>query len=209
VTVHTATPVASYAVVPRLWPGATMVLLGGGPSLTPADVDACRDRVRVIAINDAYRLAPWADVLYACDDQWFRWHRDVPGFAGLKYTIDPRAASRPRVQLLRNTGSTGLETDPSGLRTGANSGYQAINLAVHLGAARILLLGYDMQRRGGRDHWFGAHPNQTSPPFQLFRRQFGALVDPLAARGVTVLNCTPDSALDVFPCQPLATALAS
>ena len=45
--------------VPRLWPGETVAILGGGPSLTPADVDFCRDKARVIAIKEAHRLAPY------------------------------------------------------------------------------------------------------------------------------------------------------
>lgn len=206
-TVATATPVRTYATVPRLWPDATVVLLGGGPSLTPADVDACRGRARVVAINDAYRLAPWADVLYACDAQWWAWHRGVPSFTGRKYSIDPRAAHWPGVQILRNTGELGLEDAPDGLRTGGNSGYQAINLAVHLGAARILLLGYDLQATGGRHHWFGAHPNRTPPPLAAFRRHFAALIDPLRARGIPIVNCTPTTALEAFPRSTLAAAL--
>src|SRR5690349_3855481 len=31
---------------------------------------------RVIAINDAYLMAPWADVLYFADPRWWDWQRD-------------------------------------------------------------------------------------------------------------------------------------
>src|SRR3990167_1952589 len=119
--------VAGAAVVPHLWPGSTIVGMGGGPSLTPEDVDAVRDRAHVIAVNDAYRLAPWADVLYAADAKWWRWHQGVPTFPGLKYTVQPEAAVWPGVQVLQNTGERGVEIDPRGLRTGRNSGYQAMN----------------------------------------------------------------------------------
>lgn len=65
-------------VVPA-WKGRTAALLGGGPSLTIADVEIVRqaraeDRLRVIAVNDAYLLAPWADVHYAADRRWHAWH---------------------------------------------------------------------------------------------------------------------------------------
>ena len=113
--------------VPKLWPGSTIVCLGGGPSLTPTDVDACSfGRLRIVAINDAYRLAPMADVLYASDGKWWTWEKGVPTFTGPKYAIDPPAATWPGVEVLTNTGPLGLELDPSGLRTGKNSGYQAI-----------------------------------------------------------------------------------
>lgn len=185
--------------VPRLWPGETVVCLGGGPSLTQADVDRVRGKARVIAINDAYRLAPWAEVLFACDGKWWHWHHGVPGFAGLKYAVQSAAARWPGVHVLQKTGSHGLEVHPTGLRTGHNSGYQAINLAFHFGAHRIVLLGYDMQ--GG--HWFGRHPDNSAPPFALCLRKFATLAEPLRARGIEVLNCTRRTALTAFPCRPL------
>ena len=39
-------------------------------------------KARVIAVNDAWRLAPWADILYACDGRWWRHHKGVPEFTG-------------------------------------------------------------------------------------------------------------------------------
>ncbi len=197
-------------IVPRRWPGATFVCIAGGPSLTPQDVDACRGRARLIAVNDAYRLAPWADVLYACDAQWWRWHAEaVRDFAGLKYGLKPLARKWvPDVQILRNTGREGLETDPGGLRTGQNSGYQAINLAYHLGAAKIILLGYDLQiGPGQRSHWFGDHPNKQRPPLRHMRQFFPSLAKGLRDVGVEVINCSPQTALDCFERRPLADTL--
>lgn len=188
---------------PRLWPGSTIVCIGTGPSLTLADVEACRDRARVIAVNNAYTMAPWADVLYAADNKFWGWKKGAPEFAGLKYTIDSPAYHYP-VVMLENTGDYGLEQQPTGLRTGYNSGYQAINLAVHFGAARILLLGYDMHGT----HYFGDHPDRTVPPFAACLAAFPTLVDPLKAAGVEILNCTPGSAIPCFPTVPLAEALA-
>jgi hypothetical protein len=189
--------------VPRLWPESLIVCLGTGPSLSGADVQRVQGQ-RVIAINNAYQLAPWADVLYACDVKWWRWHHGAPTFAGRKYMLQPSCAAYPEVQALRNTGPAGLETDPSGLRTGHNSGYQAINLAVHLGARRIVLLGYDMQG----DHFFGRHPDQSKPPFHRCLPVFATLLDPLAALGVTVFNCTRRTALTCFPQPALEDVIA-
>lgn len=192
------------ATVPRLWPGSTVVCLGSGPSLTQADVNLVRGKARVIAVNDTYTLAPWADVLYACDAKWWGWKRGAPTFTGLKYTLQAPAAARwPGVQVLRNAGKDGLELRPDGVRAGQNSGYQAINLAVHLGAARILLLGYDMQG----NHFFGSHPDQSKPPFSICLARFATLVGPLKAQGIQILNCTRKTALRCFPCVPLEQAL--
>ena len=201
--------------VPRLWPGATLACLGGGPSLTAAQCEALRGRARVIAINDAWRLAPWAEVLYACDGRWWRKHEGVPGFAGLKITLSNSAAqvaAWPEIAVLENTGTEGLERAPHGLRTGRNGGYQAINLAVHFGARRVLLLGYDMRvAADGRSHWFGEHADWPTRP-NIFRNvflpHFEGLAHELDAIGLRVVNCTPGSALEVFPKARLDRALA-
>lgn len=196
--------------VPKRWPGETFVLLGCGPSLTREDVEFCQGKARVIAINDSYKLAAFADVVYACDRQWWRWHQGVPSFTGLKYGLTVKRGEFPGVEVLQNTGDEGLELAPTGLRTGKNSGYQAINLAVHLGAVRILLLGYDMRvPKGQPTHWFGEHPLFRRPPFVVFLEKFPTIVKPLQQAGVTVINCTPQSALTCFPMASLRDTLAS
>jgi hypothetical protein len=87
--------------VPEEWRGATAVCIGNGPSLTQAQVDFTRGardangRVRVIAINDAFKLAPWADVLYFCDDKWWQWRRKLLAELGRAH----RAAAGRRARL--------------------------------------------------------------------------------------------------------------
>lgn len=199
------------ASVPRLFPRSTVVCLGGGPSLTPADVEACRGRAVVIAVSDAYRLAPWADALYSCDAKWWDYHAGAADFPGLKFALETRAGQWPGVQLLQNTGREGIETDPTGVRTGQNSGYQAINLAVHLGARRIVLLGYDMQPApDGRTHWFGRHPRalEQYSPYAQFIEAYHTAVAPLAALGVEVVNASRATALTMFPRLSIELALA-
>ena len=202
--------------VPRMWPGATVACLGGGPSLSAEQVMRLRGRARVIAINDAWRLAPWADVLYACDGRWWRKHAGVPDFAGLKITLSNSAAQVaewPEITVLQNTGVEGLARAPQGLRTGRNGGYQAINLAYHFGAKRILLLGYDMKiAADGRSHWFGEHADWPVRPNiyrDVFLPHFEGLAHDLDAAGVDVVNCTPGSALEAFRKAPLDHALAA
>jgi hypothetical protein len=165
----------------------------------------------VIAINDAYRLAPWADVLYACDAAWWRWHKGVRSFAGPKYALrGTHSEAHPAdVTVLENTGESGLERASTGLRHGRNSGYQAIGVAVHLGAARIVLLGYDMQAiKGSPSHWFGEHPSGARPPVGTFLPFFPSLVAPLQKLGVTVINASRETALTCFPRRSLVEALA-
>ena len=112
---------------------------------------------------------------------------------------------RPDIRCLRNTGRDGLETTSDGVRTGRNGGYQAINLAVHLGVRRIILLGYDMRHIDGRSHWHGGHPmpSKESTYRNAMLPCFATLVAPLAERGIEVVNCTPGSALTAFPIMSL------
>lgn len=206
--------------VARRFPNSTIVCLASGPSLTQADVELCRGVVPVVAVNDTYRLAPWADALYGSDSKWWQHHAGVPSFTGEKYSVvNPHHVAPPHsagVIVLKNTGEDGLEPRPTGLRHGFNSGYAAINLAVHLGASRILLLGYDMQvAEDGRSHFFGDHPAQDRLRVStyhlgkegLFARTYRKLVDPLRAMGVEVINCSRATALDCFPRQSFASAL--
>ncbi len=218
---QTAVMAPSWPVsVPKLWPRETIVVIGGGSSLTRADCDYVRDKAHVIAIKEAAVSslphitppAPWADVLYAADYKWWKFEKGAPGFAGLKYTIEEQPGQPmnvfPGVQLLRNTGETGLELDPTGLRTGFNSGYQAVNLAVHLGASRIVLLGFDCWRGPtGQQNWFGSHPAHVESPYPVFLQCFASIVEPLKAAGVEVLNCSRFTVLSAFPRVPLEDVL--
>jgi hypothetical protein len=210
-----------YWTAPELWPGATFVCIAGGPSLTPAMVEAVQDRVengskvRVIAVNNAYALAPWADVLYFCDCKWWQWHhKKVGDWKGLIVRLDGGLYNfgDPRLKVMRNVETSGLCAARDGLNTGRNSGYQAINLAVHLGAKRIVLLGYDMHAPlvNGRpkSHWFGDHPGGTSPSvYSQMLPWFETLVKPLAERGIEVVNATPGSKIGCFPKKSLQDAL--
>lgn len=200
-----------FATVPRLCPGGTVLCIASGPSLTRDDVEYCRGKVdAAIVTNNGYQIAPWADVLVAADLRWWNQHaKMVQSFKGLKYATSKHVAVKG-VQILRNTGGKGLETDPTGCRHGLNSGYRAVNIAFHLGATRIILLGYDMARGDGpsrKEHWHGDHPWMSRSPYDQFKRYFATIVEPLKAHGVEVLNCTRRTELECFPVVALEAAL--
>lgn len=197
----------TFEPVPRLWPDATVVCLATGPSLCAEDIAACRGRAVLLAVKDAIRLAPDADVLYCADAKWFNCHANTLPASSLRYSLERE--SRKWATVLKNTGELGLETDPTGLRTGRNSGFQAINLAVHLGARRIVLLGYDMKVGPRKEaHFFGSHPYASTPIYAAFVPLFHSLVAPLRSLGIAILNASRVSALTCFPKVSLAEALA-
>jgi hypothetical protein len=154
-------------------------------------------------------------VLYACDYAWWTLHDGAPEFSGDRWTAVPlsaegkqdppylECAQRYALQWVHSADRPGLSRNPRLIHQGGNSGYQAINLAYHFGASRILLLGYDMAYRGGAVHWHGKHPPALINPDQGTLRgwaeNFTALSADLEREGVEVINCTPGSALTCFP----------
>lgn len=195
-----------FATVPRLLPdGGTVLVLGSGPSLTQADVTLARQHVDLtIAVNGSYKYAPDATCLYAADAKWWGWHKGCegihmvgtdkwPAFTGqLKYCL---ARTPYNVPMLRRGPSTGLTLDPSKVALGLNGVFQSINVAVHFGATTVIVLGLDMHGT----HFHSAHPDRSVPPFSMCIERFKTLVEPLAKVGVSIVNCTPKSAVKCFP----------
>jgi hypothetical protein len=192
-----------FSEVFRGWEGSDCALVASGPSLSRPQCEYVKGNAKVIAVNDGYKFAPWADILYAADHRWWTWEKR--DFAGLKVSIEQHQNVEwpADIHVLRNldNGSpTGISLDPKGLKTGANSGYQALNLAVLLGAKRIILLGYDYKFSQGKSHFFGDHPVSTNENhLSLFVKNFSTIENELKRLGVEVLNCSPESVLNQFP----------
>lgn len=204
--------------VPRCWPGLTVAILCGGPSLTQDQVEYCR-RWPVIAINRAYALAPWASWLYGSDPgRHWKFHAgegrlpdwpDVLDCPGIKISVSSpdlppaHAAEIPRlveagVQFLRHPGVGAYEgaSDDPGVVRGNNSLFQILSVIGFTGASRVLLLGADMRER---KHWHGGYPGIGHPNYARdVVPKFRTLMEPLKNEGVEVLNCSPGSALDAF-----------
>lgn len=189
---------------------AVYCCIATGPSLTRADCEAARKAAEVvIVVNDAWRLCPDADILYACDRRWWEHHLEAvkAGFHGALWTQDqsdddadgPWARSRG-INVQRGREARGLGRDV--MHYGGNSGYQGINLAYLMGAGSILLLGYDMSvGPAGERHFFGNHPGNmhTGSDYTGWLPNFAALAADLRSEGVDVTNCTRRTALTCFP----------
>lgn len=206
-----------YWNIQREWEGETCAVLASGPSMSYELSEKIRRLgVRTIAVNNQGidvgnkpAMAPWADILYAADQLWWHNNRDAAlSFKGIKVTIMPSTCVARReseeVRLVGNGGQTGFDSRTTHLRSGGNSGYQAIHLAAHLGVKRILLFGFDMHSKNG-EHWFGYHAWRLGHKgnYSLFLGRFDSLAPELRGRGIEVLNCTPGSALKCFPMMPL------
>lgn len=165
-------------------------VIATGDSLTAEQVAKVR-HLRTVAVSDAYKLAPWAEALVSVDKAWWLYHK--PEFDGRKFSLLP---------------VPGIETERlKGMTTETNSGLRGIQVAVEdLGATEVLLLGFDL----GGSHFFGPHPaplkNTDTRPgrFDVFKRQFAGY----RPKGVSIINCTPGSALTCYPKAELDACLA-
>lgn len=192
-----------------VWIGKTVVIIAGGESVTARQarhvaIARMEDRCRVLAVNDAVYLAWYADWLHAYDSRWWRWHSQRLGeFKGIKTTVQEETPDACVTGKLVRSGIDGFDRSPWAVR-GNNSGYQAICIAMHAGANRILLLGFDMS--GG--HWFGAHPDgRNDDRSAVMRLHFATLNEFALERGCKILNCSPQSSLDCFPQNDLELCL--
>lgn len=189
------------------------VIAATGPSFSSEQaklIEAARARgvVRVIAVNDNWRLLPNADVLYACDGVWWDKHIGAAGeqFAGQLWTQDCVAAEKYQLCFVpcetgkAVTGLGGMGRKTFVIRSGGNSGYQAMNLAYHFGATKLILAGFDSQRTDKKAHWFGEHPPGLSRthPYRSWLAHFEVLALDLAEEGIEVLNCSTETAIKSF-----------
>jgi hypothetical protein len=151
--------------------------------------------------------------MYACDDHWWDLYinelrRD---FAGELWTQSERAAKKYKVKRWSGVSAPGLGREH--IHFGNNSGYQAINLAYLFGAAKIILLGFDMHVAAGKIHFFGQHPyhkDGQGPDNNVMARwcnNFVELAQDLKAEGVEVLNATRSTKLEAFKKVSLEYAL--
>lgn len=194
--------------LPPWWPDWTnecVAIVGSGPSAKEANVDALRDRIHVIVINESWRLAPWADILYGCDAVWWSLNKGVKEFPGLKISQDENAVAKfPEIKrvIIEDPKSNVLSFVPGTVGAGGNSGFQAFNLAVQFRATGILLIGLDLRLDRG-DHWHGRHPQPLCNPDSFNIRRWVSVFERTTGitknLGIDVVNASPNSALTTFP----------
>jgi hypothetical protein len=197
--------------IPPLWSGATGFVLGGGPTLSSAMAESIRGR-HVIAVNSACHIAPTAEILFWNDHSWFETHLAiVMAWPGLAVTTNRHSKVAAPDRLLRVEGEDRPDFPPLGsktIRRGCSSGHLAVALAIALGAARVVLLGFDMRAIDGRSHHHDDYRNNVPDLYaKSFAPGFAGWRAAATQAGVTILNATPDSALEEFPMVALADVL--
>lgn len=176
-------------------------ILGGGASFKRAYAERLRDRF-VIGCNEAFRLG--SDLIDWChftDLAWWLQHKDeLQSYDGTLTTVQ-RLVDDPRVRVFKGKPS-GIEFQ-NRCRVGVNrnTGLGAINIAVHLGATRIVLLGFDMSEAAEDHHWYERDDKGDRHSTYRMHRRFALDVweDLRRKGGIEVVNACPDSGLPFWP----------
>lgn len=190
--------------------------MANGPSLSLEQVQHVRAAgPKVIAINAAYQIAPWADIVYGADPPFWRAHAgELRGMPCLRVCGgddgDVRALIAQGVVDLRLEvhGDPALaKFEVGATQHGQHSGYQALEMAIALirRRGRVILLGYDCRTIGGRRNSVQKAPElERDSPYQRWPEQFARMPIP---EGVEIVNCSPGSAITAFRAAELTDVL--
>lgn len=200
--------------------GRTIACLATGPSFSLKQVEVARSKgFTLFGCNNIALDVPDLALLYACNEGWWvHYWEKVRDHTAQKWTTNKVAADKYKLNWIAERDSPGLSADPACVHHGHGSGFTMLNLAYLMGAARIVLLGYDLKYAGDYNgqanypgstprHYFagGEYPSALRH-FPYFSIKNGVHVEMLklyesvAQQGlVEIINCSPDSALDCFP----------
>jgi len=187
--------------IPPIWRGKTIFILCGGPSFDPVWAERLR-RKNVIGCNDAYKLG--GDVVNYChflDLSWWLEHREAAqGYTGT-FTTCCRLVHDPNVWVLGARKKGVQIARPDVVGHNRNTGLSAINVAVLFGAAKIILLGMDMQAGGdGETHWYKRRRRANSSSLRMHRRFALEVAEDLELiGGIKVINASPESKIPYWP----------
>jgi hypothetical protein len=191
--------------------GATVFIIGGGPSLRNHDPEKLKGH-QVIVTNEAFALHPDALALVFVDVGWWQRRKAEVGKVwqgGLKigrgnYQAIFRASGVVNVAYRSNW----VWSEDPYMLGGKNSGLAAINAAYLMGARRAILLGFDMKPVEGRNNYHTHHPVSGKPNYvhryvSLFVPEMVKASERIEQAGFIVINATEGSALECFPKRSL------
>lgn len=197
------------------WSGKAVVIVASGESAKEVDLNLARGRCPVVVVNNGFRLAPWADALYAADLKWWEVYRDAVEFPGIKIAASADAAKKFGLRQIEFCDAAGSEeasvlslAEKGKVARGGNSGFQAVNIAAQAGASKVILVGFDFCG----SHWHGDHEGNLRNPRQFamdrWAKTLDAQADILEAAGIDVINCSPDSRLTAYRKASFEMAMA-
>jgi len=173
---------------------------------------------RVVGINHAFELGPWVDVCWYGDKGFYENNanlfRTYKGIIATCCTCRP-AEQNPRVRYLGRSKIFGIEAKrKTHVAWNHNSGASGINFAYHLGAKKVVLLGFDMKNPDDptdrQTHWHNRYktvyegPGKIRDPYEKrFLKGFKIMAEEIQDLDFEIINATEGGALEVFPRKPL------
>jgi hypothetical protein len=164
----------------------------------------------VIGINVAYLIGDWIDMVFFGDSGFFLKHKQgLAAFPGLKISCTPQTEKYDWVKtMIRDSKHTkGISSNPKAVSWNNNSGSAAISIAVHAGAKRIFLLGFDMKLGTDKaQHWHNQYHRMENMnprkvmhlPFDRHLMGFPIIAKDAQRLGVQIINVCPDSRIEEF-----------
>ena len=205
---ETTAPFHMWAV-PREWPESTVWIVGGGSSLRGFDFERLRGR-KTIVINSSIFSVPFADFLFFGDRRWWVHNNHaLPPMTGRIVSNSPSVKDERVLSTKKLPPPPGIVDDRTVLPMSWTSTGPAMQLAVHLGARRIMLMGIDLRvGDDGKKYHHAAHPWTPHPKWTGMQMEaLSSCVGPLKKRGVEVINTSLESALPFWPKRSLEVCL--
>ena len=162
---------SKYEIKP-IWYGKTVAVLASGPSMSAEVAEQLR-AYKCIAVNFTHDIAPWADMLVALDRNMKIWNA-AESFGGIKICgfesdlIDAFYIGAMH-EAVRLSGTHRIEI--------RNSGLAAIRIAEQMGAAKIILAGFD--------------PELEPEKYPGLDKALLALTKEIQGRGIEVVRYAP------------------
>lgn len=150
----------------------------------------------MIVTNTTFRIAPWADALYAMDTPWWDVHHGEVSrvFKGLRVRGAGSSQSKLADRAMFGAGCL-------------NSGAGALLMAKHYGAELIVMLGYDCKvGSDGKRHWHADHGHGLGNAGKL--NKWPAQFASVRLEPARVINATRSTVLECFERMSLKKALA-
>jgi len=186
------------------WLGQQCFIMGGGASVLSQDLTLLHGQ-KVIGINSAYETYPQCDFIIFADTRWLdnqkAKHRErLLAFKGRIVSASTGAKGPPLLLNMHRKLQPGLAEDKGTVSVKNTTFTAAINLAVHLGVSRIVLLGLDGKATNGKTHHHTPHPWKVIPGcWEKQRQDLAKAAEDLVVKNIECVNASPGSVVDIWP----------
>lgn len=188
--------------IKKSWNAVPAYIIGGGYSINFINIPSLKYK-KTIGVNNAYKYN--TAICWFGDVRWREWQlkhfpRRWRNYKGIKASCHDCFEKNSEVFYIRRTKDTGIEDREIGVANNGNSGGSAINVAYHLGANPIILLGFDMKRINNQPNFHTEHrAPRREDLYDFWMQAFRKIKSDADHLGIKIFNANPDSAMDIFP----------